>query len=1305
MAIGFARLEFVSRSAGKNACHKSAYNARERIHFEGGRFFPEKTYDFRWKEPPAYHATFIPSFADESFKDPHKLWNAAESKELRRDSQVAIELVVALPDDAAISLEDRIELIKTFVEANFTSKDLGVQVDIHAPDTKVEYSEQAQKEVKKDHNWHAHILVTTRRFKECGTDLSSKKARDLMPVVMKGRVVSGEDWGKSWGRHQNLFFEEKGLSIRVDKNGIVSQEHLGPYRMRGRAFALMTEQGIREQLNHFDSKDPGKILEALTLLESSFSRSDVDQFIDKHAPEEAVKSVREAFWKQGGVIQLIDKSSGEKLDRFTSLQVIEEEKRIYRIADRINKTPSIGISKNVDCNLIKKGLSQEQSKAFDGIISGTKISFIEGHAGAGKSYVLNSLKEAYEASGVKVRAFGPDSSSSEVLKEKGFRFTENIYRFLFACHNGKREIDKGNEVWMIDEAGKLGNRPLSEVLKLAKKNKVQLVFSGCSSQLPSVERGGMFKVLSEKHGAFELIDIQRQRTQEQRQIAQKLALGDIGHALDKLHRIGSIQWSHSKATAMEELVKSWAKDRVAFPGDSSIMVAYSNAEIKVLNELARSVRKELGEVSKEEFLCPTLKGQVYVSIGDSIEFRKNDRDLGVINGQVGTLEEASEDKFTVVIREKKGEGRRVSFDPNKYHSFQLGYARTHYRSQGETVDRAYVLHHPRVYREAFYVGLTRHVERVHLFIDSRNTKTLSDLKSQVSKTLDKNRSSNYITQEELDKIRASSIRSDKIHALKTSESLSARFKGYGLHAFDRVKQEIQGFRERRDDRILDQGFYSFKKEEEKSYGSVQRVEEEILSDGVLRKEEVVSSIPVYNSSERSKALEISKKVEVSKNPTHDPSIQSYFNQMDQVSSLKASVYSECESRSCEPKDAKQFSEWMEACVKRNELASLMRSKLSDVEIRKSIGEKGLEIVKDQSHRDSQYKERQNQKPLPINEMLSERGAEFAYRLFPEGPTSKSGSSLRFGRKGSLAICVSGHKSGTFYDFEKDEGGSFLDLIKKELGLNFKEAIDWARDFLGSPRSLETPPEAFKVSKSEDREHTWISINPGENEAPKLSKIKGSNLHHVFKEEARYDYKDKDGNLLFHVLRLRHKKDSGCKITPPLSYGFWKERQTSPEWALKAYSSIERPMYNLHKLTEDPHAKILIVEGEKAADAASKFLGDEFVCVTWMGGSGAVSKTDWSPLKGRSVFIWPDNDKAGFKAAESLCRELNNVGVSSVKQVREEDLSKKFPEKWDLADPIPEGKNVRSLILLGENKTTQIDISTHKALEKSYQLDR
>ncbi len=118
-------------------------------------------------------------------------------------------------------------------------KGLAAQIDIHPPE-KCNGSE---------HNWHCHVLITTRRFKQNGKEFEDSKARDLMPQIAGGRVVNGVNWGKSWSDFQNHFFAERGLSLRVDSNGIIAQEHLGPVRMRARAFSLLEEHERRQELN------------------------------------------------------------------------------------------------------------------------------------------------------------------------------------------------------------------------------------------------------------------------------------------------------------------------------------------------------------------------------------------------------------------------------------------------------------------------------------------------------------------------------------------------------------------------------------------------------------------------------------------------------------------------------------------------------------------------------------------------------------------------------------------------------------------------------------------------------------------------------------------------------------------------------------------------------------------------------------------------------------------------------------------------------------------------------------------------
>ena len=60
--------------------------------------------------------------------------------------------------------------------------------------------------------------------------------------------------------------------------------------------------------------------------------------------------------------------------------------------------------------------------------------------------------------------------------------------------------------------------------------------------------------------------------------------------------------------------------------------------------------------------------------------------------------------------------------------------------------------------------------------------------------------------------------------------------------------------------------------------------------------------------------------------------------------------------------------------------------------------------------------------------------------------------LKYGSKGSLAIRISGSKAGTWYDFEKGEGGDLFDLVQQEKRCDFKEAVEYISDRVGLSRN-------------------------------------------------------------------------------------------------------------------------------------------------------------------------------------------------------------------------------------------------------------
>ena len=163
--------------------------------------------------------------------------------------------------------------------------------------------------------------------------------------------------------------------------------------------------------------------------------------------------------------------------------------------------------------------------------------------------------------------------------------------------------------------------------------------------------------------------------------------------------------------AKAALVAGWDAARRAESERSQVILAYTRADVRDLNELARSKMRAAGELGADRTLT-TERGERAFAAGDRIMLLRNERSLGVKNGTLGTLDRIEGSSLTV--RLDGADGRAVSFDLKDYAHVDHGYAATIHKAQGVTVDRAHVLASAHLDRHAAYVGLTRHREGVAL---------------------------------------------------------------------------------------------------------------------------------------------------------------------------------------------------------------------------------------------------------------------------------------------------------------------------------------------------------------------------------------------------------------------------------------------------------------------------------------------------------------------------------------------------------------------------------------------------------------
>lgn len=169
--------------------------------------------------------------------------------------------------------------------------------------------------------------------------------------------------------------------------------------------------------------------------------------------------------------------------------------------------------------------------------------------------------------------------------------------------------------------------------------------------------------------------------------------------------------------------------------------------------------------------------------------------------------------------------------------------------------------------------------------------------------------------------------------------------------------------------------------------------------------------------------------------------------------------------------------------------------------------------------------------------------------------------------------------------------------------------------------------------------------------------------------ARWVYTDEQGRPIMGVVRLaelgpdgqpRKSYRQGCVGWSGSGHGPDAEPGLDIQW--KAMAS-GRPLYRLDLLAR-VNGPVMVVEGEKCVDALT---GLGILATTSAGGSGAAAKTDWTPLRGCKVLIWPDNDEAGNKYAAKVAELLDGV-AESVTILRPPAGA---PQGWDAADLVAE----------------------------------
>lgn len=533
--------------------------------------------------------------------------------------------------------------------------------------------------------------------------------------------------------------EAAALSTRSHKEEVDQNELTDGWKQQATSFGVTPESIAELQDKEYEAiKMPSvdEIWQELTQQESTINEHKLKaKIFEKAAGALSINDAEQFthdFIKSDKTIILRD-AAGQK--RYTSKEMYELEQSL--VSDAKQRQSEFHSLSNDSVNKAlaqAPTISDEQRKMIEHVTKNDGVSIVEGMAGTGKSFALAVANDAWKSDGYNVIGAALSGKAAEGLQDGASIKSQTLHSLLFELNPNpeaglpaKRQL-KSNDVLIIDEAGMVGSRQMADLLSKAAEAQAKVVLVGDSKQLQPIDAGGAFRSLSKALGAAELSDIRRQREGWHRDAVTALSEGDAGKALATFDKRGLFLTGNNHEDTIDKMVDKWLTDAKQANDNElkdSLMLAGTRADVAALNATAReSIKDRLnGEIV-------TVNSKEYQS-GDRLVFMKNNKNMGVKNGTLGTVVYANAEANFITVKLDSSEQQLVNVKLGEYDDIQHGYAMTVHKSQGMTTERAYVLANEYMSgQEWSYVATSRSKGETTIFADESLVNELDQVMSK-----------------------------------------------------------------------------------------------------------------------------------------------------------------------------------------------------------------------------------------------------------------------------------------------------------------------------------------------------------------------------------------------------------------------------------------------------------------------------------------------------------------------------------------------------------------------------------------------
>ncbi|NTF65803.1 Ti-type conjugative transfer relaxase TraA [Rhizobium rhizogenes] len=749
MAIYHCSMKPIARASGRSAVASAAYRCAARLTNERDGI----THDFTRKQGVEHCEIVLPEGvkAEWAALDRSALWNAAEFAENRKDARVAREFEIALPHE--LSVEARLETARAFAQHLADRYGAAVDFAIHSP-----HDATGATMAGDVRNHHAHVMMTTRQVIESGLGDKTYLERKNAWLLSNGLATTDmqlRDIRQSWESIANERLAREGLDIRIDhrshaERGLELQptEHMGVHatqmERQGKSVdrGRLDEEAAKRNAELIREK-PEQVLTLITGEKSVFDRHDIARALHRYINDDP-QEFQSAFAKvmvSPALVELqrerFDKATGEiELARYSTREMVEIESGMIGSAQRMHQAQSHGADRRHVERAIERQdagiqqsagdasarLSGEQRAAIEHITGPERIAAVVGYAGAGKSTMLAAAREAWEAQGYTVHGAALSGKAAEGLEESSGIQSRTLASWSRGWENDRSTLGRG-DVFVIDEAGMVGSRQLARFVGEAEARGAKIVLVGDHEQLQAIGAGAPFRAITEEIGHAELSEIRRQRVDWQREASVDFATHRTAEGLAVYHEHGNISFAETGEDARGEIVRDYLADRDQRPDGTRVAMAHRRADVRAINNAIRAELQDRGELAQGNVSAvgsdaagltfQTNDGKREFAPGDRIVFLENNRDLGVKNGMLGTVEHVEAGR--IIAQLDGSQERSVSVPMGDYQAIDHGYATTIHKNQGATVDRSYVLASGTMDRHLTYVAMTRHRDGAQLY--------------------------------------------------------------------------------------------------------------------------------------------------------------------------------------------------------------------------------------------------------------------------------------------------------------------------------------------------------------------------------------------------------------------------------------------------------------------------------------------------------------------------------------------------------------------------------------------------------------